>query len=240
MNCVPFFASFEVQSRTSDLGLRTAVRRQVRQCSVQEGVIPQLRGRHGGKANLHGESAGRAVLQPRQGPPPELHPPHVEEVGSAQGFLAQQLADKRGRPRPEEEVVRGAEHRLGPAGDQGRQPDPPSSQQVLGEPAEKVLVAETAQFPARGQAGQERDQVLVQEGIARLDGGVHGHAVAAQAEQQAGQVDSQAEVERLVERVPAAQPRQVQPQVGVGDVPRQGVAQPRAIEVQPGDADQAV
>ena len=76
------------------------------------------------------------------------------------------------------------------------------------------------QLPARVQPGQEIEHVLVQEGVARLHRGVHGHAVALGVEQMPGQVDADAQVERPVKRVPAAHAVQVDAQVGIGDVSR--------------------
>ena len=91
-------------------------------------------------------------------------------------------------------------------------------QPALRQQAQQVLVPEAAQLPARVQPGQEGEHVLVEERIARLDRGVHGHAVALGAEQQARQHDAGPEVKRAVERVPAAGALQVQAQVGVGNL----------------------
>ena len=50
----------------------------------------------------------------------------------------------------------------------------------------ETLKQELLQLQARAQGRQEVEHVLVEEGIARLDGGVHGHAITLHAQQQAG------------------------------------------------------
>src|SRR5688572_20026354 len=70
-------------------------RRQFRQGRVNVEVVPKLRGDHGGKAPLHGETRQRAGRHLTESTPPVMHCRCVEIARAEQGFFAQELADER-------------------------------------------------------------------------------------------------------------------------------------------------
>ena len=80
------------------------------------------------------------------------------------------------------------------------------------------LSLEAAQLPARVDAGEKVEDVLVEERIARLDRRVHGHAVPLGVEQVPGQMDAARPEERAVDRVPAFHAVEVRLQAVVGQV----------------------
>ena len=114
----------------------------------------------------------------------------------------------------------GAEHRLGPIGDPGRQ-------RSRGHLAQQPFVGQPAQLVLRRDRGAERDHVVVQERIPRLDRRVHRHPVALAQEQETGQHDLVADVERLVQRMPARKAVVGEVQVVVGGITGQAVPQRR-------------
>ena len=75
----------------------------------------------------------------------------------------------------------------------------------------------------------ERDDVLVEERVARLHAVGHGHAVALLAEQQARQLHLVAEIERAVQRMPTPHALEVEVEVLIGDVGAELFLQPRAV-----------
>src|SRR5881394_2388294 len=71
------------------------VLREFSQVRVNVEVVPKLRGHHGGKAALYGETRQRTRRHPAKSTPPVVHRGCVEITRAAQGFFAQELADER-------------------------------------------------------------------------------------------------------------------------------------------------
>src|SRR5262245_30271439 len=90
-----------------------------------------------------------------------------------------------------ETVERGDEHRLPRPRDLFGYP-------VFGDQPQEVLVLEPAHFPAWVEPGEEVKHLLVEEGVPRLDGGVHRHAVALAVEEQACEMDARGEIQPAV------------------------------------------
>src|SRR5438105_12335386 len=123
----------------------------------------------------------------------------IEITGPANRFFAEQLIDKGRRALGVEAVEGGAEHGLGAPGNLARQP-------ALRNFPQNVFILEAAHFPARVQPGEEVEDFLVEERIARLDRGVHGDAVTLGAHEQTWQMGTAAYINRSVKGVPAANP----------------------------------
>src|SRR5690242_8170910 len=98
----------------------------------------------------------------------------------------------------EEAVERGAEHAFLAPGDF-------VGQIAFAGSPQDVFLAQAAYFPVRMNPGQEIEDLLVEKRVTRLHRGVHGHAVALEAEQLPRQVNAAGPVQRTIERVPAPQ-----------------------------------
>src|SRR5947209_6053450 len=120
--------------------------------------MPQLRGDDADQPHLDRRPVGRTGAQSPESPPPVMDRGRLEVSGLAQRLLAEQLADESRRTLRVKTIKGGQEHGLAPPGNAPRQP-------ALGEQAQNVLVAQAAQLPARVQAGQERENLLVEERI---------------------------------------------------------------------------
>src|SRR5262249_38823620 len=103
-------------------------------------------------------------------------------------------------------------------------------QPALAEAAENVLVLQTTQLQMRRQLGQKREHLFVKKRIARLDGRVHGNAIALRRQEVAAQVNAAAPEEALVERVPAANARHRRLQIRIRQVIAQALEHFFAVE----------
>jgi hypothetical protein len=95
----------------------------------------------------------------------QLHSRGVKEAGGLQGFGAEQLIDPARPIRADEALAHvSADHGLGALGDRHRQ-------HTSSDAAEQIFVGPAPQLVMRRQAGTERDDMLIKEGIAPLGGG---------------------------------------------------------------------
>ena len=159
--------------------------------------------------NRAGRDAGQDGLQR----PLLEHRGDVEVAGRAERLGAQELVDP-GRPLGAEEGPgqAGAEHRLGAVGD----PAPAGSGRRPGGGSISRSCPRSLYSGAIPRA--EVDHVVVEERVAGLDRGIHRDAVPLGDHQEAGEHHLVADVERLVERMPAADPVVGDVEVGVGAV----------------------
>jgi hypothetical protein len=104
-----------------------------------------------------------------------------------------------------------AEHGLPPLRDLCRQ-DAGSglAQQIF-------VLGEAMQLPARMNAGGKRDHLFIEERIAGLDAVCHGDAIALLRHEQPGEKHLVTEIERTVQRMPAAHAWEVERQILIGD-----------------------
>jgi tetratricopeptide (TPR) repeat protein len=174
---------------------------------VRVNVSAKLRGHHGGKAALHGETRQRAHRHLAKSTPPVMHRGCVEIARAAQGFFAQELANERWLGIHVEAVQRRAEDHFAPLVNRWRQP-------ALGQQTQQMLVAETPQLPPRIQFGEESENLLIQKRISHLHGGMHRYAVSFCLEQVPGERHTGRDPDAAVERMPAFGARKWDLQIG--------------------------
>src|SRR6516162_3693855 len=122
--------------------------------------MPELRRDDADQSELRRRPMRGTGAQGAERLPPVGNGGRFEISGLAERFLAQKLVHERRYALGMKAVKGGQKHRLPPPGDLARQP-------ALGQQAQNVLVAQAAQLPARVQAGQKSEDVLVEERIAR-------------------------------------------------------------------------
>src|SRR6476646_3075020 len=190
-------------------GFRKLKTRQLAQSPAEIQMMPELRGDHAAKP----KACERAELSfpLRQGLAVAPDRAGVEIAGARERLRADQIAHEAWRVGEEAFGEWRAEHGLARRGDLRRQ------DAGGGLPQQIFILGEAMQLPARMNARSKRDHVFIEKRVAGLDAVGHGHAIALLRHQQPGEEHLVAEIERAVQRMPAAQAWQVERQILIGD-----------------------
>ena len=151
--------------------------------AVDERLVPQLRRQHADQAHLDGGPLQAAGPQPAVALAPAAHRLRRRNSRSCRSDSSLSSCSTNGGAWSRWKLSNGARNmRLAAPGDLARQP-------ALGQPAAAgTSRAGRAASSADATCARNVEHRLVEERVARLDRGVHGHAVALGVEQQARQV----------------------------------------------------